>query len=803
MADTTETVVFEINVDSYEKSLADLTKSINGLKDAQSKLASEAKAGNEQSAKSLEKVNAQIKIEQQEYRTMQNVLVGYNSAKQKEVTVTDFSKNSIQANRDLLKQLTAQYINTVAPTQKFTDQIKKLSDELKKQEGAIGDTRRNVGNYFNEFAKGVPVLGQAISGVKNMGLAFESAGGGVKGFSLALATTGLPLIISGVTALINVFKEFGGIADTIEQITEGIKGGFTAFVSGGSALEAGKQIASLTADLQGLNEEAERSVLVTEQTNAAIKRLQVAARDRTKSEEERLGLLKKADDLAYDLWKKNYDRLTKQALKEEEVFAKKHNLTEQEVRLAIFSNDVIKKQYDYLNDAQIDKLRESVGIKVKLDGEEVKKLIEGRVKLEQESNAYTDIVDKNAIREAKIGEDLQAKKDKDATEEKARLEKLRLAHEVYNKNLEALTTEFTLSEKEKLAKSFDDKIKTITGNSQKERDLIFIIEQDKEAALEKFDSDAAKKQKQIADEKLKIQQKLAMDILAIEEGKYMALAKVQDEANQKTADNALKAQQSMEQQITQSVISVVNAISGVLSSVSALINQNAQDAVMSLENMAGDSIVQQKRVEAESKAIKEKAWKQSKAIAITQAVMNTANAVMAQISNPTPYVGFVLAALAAVTGGIQIAMIAKQKMPKFKQGGYKEIPIGGKSHEDGGTPIHVNGQQVAEAERGEGLFIMKKNAYQNIDMLSGWNQKYGGNSWKARTSYAADGGMLNIPTSDGGFSTREIRNGVDNALVMENAIRNGFKNAPAPELSIVELSSKTRSRNRSVNISEL
>jgi hypothetical protein len=268
------------------------------------------------------------------------------------------------------------------------------------------------------------------------------------------------------------------------------------------------------------------------------------------------------------------------------------------------------------------------------------------------------------------------------------------------------------------------------------------------------------------------------------------------------ADSALRAQEEIGEQITQNIMSIVSAISGVLSSVSALINQNAQDAVMSLENMAGDSIVQQKRVEAESKAIKEKAWKQSKAIAITQAVMNTANAVMAQMSNPTPYVGIVLAALAAVTGGIQIAMIAKQKMPKFKEGG-RVVPIDGKSHSEGGTPIHVNGQQVAEAERGEGLFIMKKDAYQDINMLSGWNQKYGGNSWKARTSFAADGGMLSFPAGDAGYSTREIRNNVDNAMVMENAIKKGFMNAPAPELSIVELNNKTRSRNRSVNISEL
>ena len=182
--------------------------------------------------------------------------------------------------------------------------------------------------------------------------------------------------------------------------------------------------------------------------------------------------------------------------------------------------------------------------------------------------------------------------------------------------------------------------------------------------------------------------------------------------------------------------------------------------------------------------------------------MNTANAVMAQISNPTPYVGFVLAALAAATGAIQIATIAKQKPPSFALGG-KVVSIGGKSHSEGGTPIHVGGQHVAEAEAGEGLFVMKKDAYNDIQMLSGWNQRYGGRSFSGnKTNFAADGGEIQIP-SDGGFSTRSIRSATDNAMQVEMAIMNGFKKAPAPELSIVELNSKQTSRNRGVDVVRL
>mgnify|MGYP003531559254 CR=1 FL=1 len=75
MAQETEVVVFEVDVSSYEKSLADLTKSINGLKDTQAELQKQTKDGAKGAAESLEKVNAQLKLQQQEYRTTQNILV--------------------------------------------------------------------------------------------------------------------------------------------------------------------------------------------------------------------------------------------------------------------------------------------------------------------------------------------------------------------------------------------------------------------------------------------------------------------------------------------------------------------------------------------------------------------------------------------------------------------------------------------------------------------------------------------------------------------------------------------------------
>ena len=60
-------------------------------------------------------------------------------------------------------------------------------------------------------------------------------------------------------------------------------------------------------------------------------------------------------------------------------------------------------------------------------------------------------------------------------------------------------------------------------------------------------------------------------------------------------------------------------------------------------------------------ALEKKQFERGKALGIVNTVINTAQAIMAQMANPTPYVGIALAALAGVTGALQVAAIASQK----------------------------------------------------------------------------------------------------------------------------------------------
>lgn len=773
MAQETEVVVFEVDVSQYEKSLADLTKSINGLKDTQAALQKQTKEGATGAAESLEKVNAQLKLQQQEYRTTQNILVGYTGAQQKNVNVLDFAKNSIQANRDLLKQLTAQYINTTAPSEKFTNQIKKLSDELKKQEGAIGDTRRNVGNYFNEFAKGIPQLGAAVEGVKNVSSAFKAAGGGIQGFSAALATTGLPLFIAGINLLIDAFSSFEPIANAVNDIMAGLSASFA------SSYAEGVKLSQLKREIE-IND---RNQLVTNaELKKSITELEVVAANKAANDEDRIKALKEANALR-----------DKQLEIDKQDLAERKEAVDLEVKLSKESNKNKAAALGTLNvflgikTKEIEANKELLTQQKQLEADRIA-LEEMSFQQQQENRNKIDLLNKQIeedkakrLQESKAAQDkADADAERLAQQEIARLNKLADT----NERLEQLrieTLEKGLQKEEDLYKlSFEKKIPDLIAAGLTEQQIV-------------------EAQQQGLNE---IRAKYAVKAVEIEEGKFEKIAQAQDKANVDANDKALKAQQDTGAAITQAVIQTVNAISGILSSVSALIQQTAEQNIQSLQEQAGDGAAEQKRVATESRQIKLKAWKEARAINLTMAVMNTANAVMAQISNPTPYVGFVLAALAAATGAIQIATIAKQKPPSFALGG-KVVSIGGKSHADGGTPIHVGGQHVAEAEAGEGLFVMKKDAYNDIQMLSGWNQRYGGRSFTGnKTNFAADGGEIQIP-SDGGFSTRSIRSATDNAMQVEMAIMNGFKKAPAPELSIVELNSKQSSRNRSVDVVSL
>jgi hypothetical protein len=100
------------------------------------------------------------------------------------------------------------------------------------------------------------------------------------------------------------------------------------------------------------------------------------------------------------------------------------------------------------------------------------------------------------------------------------------------------------------------------------------------------------------------------------------------------------------------------------------ISRTTQEQIRAIETSTLSEEEKAKRIEALRKKeaqdqyeLQRKQFAVNKAIAIVQTVINTAQAIVAQFANPTPFAGAALAALAAATGAAQIALIASQQPP--------------------------------------------------------------------------------------------------------------------------------------------
>lgn len=136
-----------------------------------------------------------------------------------------------------------------------------------------------------------------------------------------------------------------------------------------------------------------------------------------------------------------------------------------------------------------------------------------------------------------------------------------------------------------------------------------------------------------------------------------------------------------------------------------------------------------------------------KLAAIAQASIDTYVGATAALKFPPPF-GQILAAATIVQGLANVAKIKNTAVPKFAEGG--GIEVSGPSHAGGGVDVALGGRTVANVEGGEGLFVMKKNAFQSLKGLSDYNQKFGGRSWmKGSSTMLADGGAISrasVPT---------------------------------------------------------
>jgi len=513
--------IFEINVQPIAEQLSALGAQIDTAK----KKYNELKVAQGEYDESTIKAKSDVTALTKEYRSIETVIVNNTKAlyaldktAQDSLKTRQFEANSIDTNRKLYNSLYNEMVRQKQPTKDNIELIKKLSNTLKEQESALGDTRRNVGNYAEGFT-------QAIGGLKAFGVStdtitkgletakmgFQSAGGGVKGFGMALATTGLPLFIMAFQQLINVFEGFKPIADAVENAVRAVGDAFNALISGGSITQAVKEGQELLEVMRDLEDTEKAYAITSEASRKKVNELITQSKDRAKTEKEKLAIIDEANRVEKKAFDESVKRNEELLKKQMEIFSRKNKLSGEE--LDLLTKGTSKEALELRT-----RLERSTAFKEK----ELEAIQEGllkRVQLEGDSNILQEkllnrrnaLLEKEDEERAKANEKAQARAEKRQEQLERELEKERLAKEKYNQDIDKLTDEFILSDREKLEKSYEQKFELVVGNSAKEVALRSEIEKQKLEALAKFDEEANKKiqaqQKKVADEQKAIKAK--------------------------------------------------------------------------------------------------------------------------------------------------------------------------------------------------------------------------------------------------------------------------------------------------------
>ena len=835
-----EVVVFDIDAQSAIQKLAQLRADTNALKEAQKQLAEEVKKGNKDAATSYEANAIILKNVANEQRVLSRAVEGYSAVQKSATDTTNFANNSIQENRDLLKQLTATYIGLKNPTAEQTEQIRKLSDQLKEQESAIGNNVRNVGNYqgalknatseINVFGVSLGSLettfntyNNVLKDAKSQLAAYvfgqKAADGATKasilstaGLSAAMNVLKLALIATGVGAfvvllgsLIAAFASTEKGVDLLEDAMANLKGIVSSLF--GEAQKLGNQlidvfsnpkkaITDLVNFLQGnlLNRLKSFGVILdgilegdTKKITNGIAQLGTGVENLT----DKLEAGAKATGKF----------LTDAAKRGQQIVAIEREIEDAE------ANILLAREKNATRETELLLIAKSVNSSLK------------------ERKAATDEILKNTATLQKAEEDIVNKK----IQALELSQKQNITDREGNKELKSLQAELIAlqrSGKEKelsliklLNKEQKDQTKSIKETTKAVIDYQKIATGNQQKTIEEFTTGLEKElelldlQQEARREFLEQSGKTELEIIAKFRQERVDLINefTQEEidANIKRAEDALNKEREFNEQRIELALQIAAA--------EREITFQRIDIASQAANLIGN-------IAGEQSILSQLALVVQKSAAIADIIVQTQAANTAARANvslyppfipnplgvPIPSPAFVKALVLSqaqvtrnnIQAGIAIGTIGAQAiqqvaLPKKAEGG--EISINGKSHSQGGEVVTVGGRPVAEVEGGEGLYVMKKNAYQKIKQFSAINEAFGGKSWlNGSSKYLADGGAINTT-----LPMLESRGRVNSTIEQNRILSQALRQLPAPVLSIKEFEKKQAVKDKSVRISEL
>lgn len=390
---------------------------------------------------------------------------------QQTIQTTEIDSDEFRAASDEAGKLGLQIGQLEGKLNEFGNRVpknpaKKAFDDAVISAVTLGSTVKILSDTFVESEDSQKALAKAVQGfaiaqtvaniVKEKGAILDTAT-----LVVTKAQTAAQVVAATVTRLLSSATAQFGITATAAWAAASL--GISLLIAGIIALVANfKAVSNAVSDFLGLTTELERS-----QREASVQLIKNAETQQKAAENA-----KQSSDIRINQLDREIALLQAQGKTTIELEKRKQReiiITANTQRLANAAEIKALQSIKDKTDEQIERLKEL--------GKENTDL----VKTILDADNQIDVIESKS---AKDTADKQTKSNDEAVQRRKE----------YNDKIAALSEKFLLSERDKLAKSFDDELKLITGNGEKAIQLRAAISQAKSDALEKFDNDIASKE---------------------------------------------------------------------------------------------------------------------------------------------------------------------------------------------------------------------------------------------------------------------------------------------------------------------
>ena len=719
----------------------------------------------------------------------------------------DALRAQLAKNTKELNAMSAATRNNTEEGKALVTETKEISDRLKEMEKAVGDNRRNVGNYADSIDEALKNTKGLSGATGTLASAMSTGTAGVKAFSVALKANPLVAVVSVVLLLVSSIEKlikrnseaaaslkaafapfqviFTRILDGLTNMLSGVAKAFewiTTKVVGlldtiGLISEETKKAGQAAADLSKAEldiYEAETKNLVTlsamsrelaNQKTIVGDQLKTA-KERNEAAQKGISILKQMEAAEVAVLQQKYDQIKAQnelsyTSKEDrraemqalaDLQAKQAEYTDKRKELENQASGLIAQEN--AKNAAAYKASEvakaQAAIKAATEAELAKRALQEQT-IKQMETALTKL--NLSIAEKEVTDDGGEQRIKNA--ELTAKQELAIEKEMLNQGL-ITQQEFFAREQEINAQRLQVR-RDETDRFNAERVSSFEAAANKELEIQYYKLQQgliSREEYENAETQLRIEARELRNKMEEEQDALDRERRAMDEANRKEIEmNEITSQYELRQ---------------------VQLDAQYQQEMAAAERIGADTtLVQQKYEQAKEKLTKERVNSEltmtaglagqmsdllgeesaaGKAFGVVQATINTylgATKALAQGG----IAGIAQAAIVIAFGMKQVMSIAKQKDPdtkvntsvkKYAKGG----TIKGKSHAQGGVKFVGDNGQAFEAEGGENVYILKKTASAEINALSDLNVAHGGKSFHTSipSKFAEGGTVVNMLT---------------------------------------------------------